>query len=555
MHSALVDAMTDAPVIFDKPIPERQVGPPYENYTHPVMGTIVITAGFMEPSGHGFKSTARKAIYADGSVRVSQPGNYNIGIDYTKGFGTNVVCMYSGTVVQAGFEGGYGNRIHIELDQRFVFNGQSHTCFQAYAHCLRLLKSVGQRVSQGEAIAIEAGHGSSGPHDYGSHVDLDTYCMIDGEKHHLNPDLLGRGLKPEDAILPVGVLRKGSKGYAVRWLQLKLGIEPDGDFGSGTMGAVEDFQRRQGDLAVDGEAGENTCTRLGLVEYAIFAKKNSKAVSDLNNTPADDFDVVATDPHQPLFANWVKDEEEHWLFELKEEVKGQFNWLLPKKDVVVIHGYSSPIHDLDDTVATGDIVMSQADVSQGRWDLALEVSPTQGCALATAEPEGLSSGGVASSHEIMRRDLANLTPQRLAGLKKVSDRLKVPVEIILALASRESHLGALLGLFGNEPGWGDRNQAWGILQVDKRFHTIRGLDDPFSEAHVEQAIGIFASYRDQVQRKHPGWADEFVLKGACVAYNSGVSNVQTINGMNSGTTHNDYGDDVIARAQFARDKI
>jgi hypothetical protein len=555
MHSALVAAMTDTPVIFDKPIPERQVGPPYENYTHPVMGTIAITAGFMEPSGHGFKSTARKAIYADGSVRVSQPGNYNIGIDYTKGFGLNVICMYSGTVVQAGFEGGYGNRIHIKLDQPFVFNGQSHTCFQAYAHCLRLLKSVGQRVSQGEAIAIEAGHGSSGPTDYGSHVDLDTYCMIDGEKHHLNPDLLGRGLKPEDAILSVGVLRKGSKGYAVRWLQLKLGIKPDGDFGSGTMRAVEDFQRQQGDLTIDGKAGENTCTRLGLVEYAIFAKNNSKAISDLNNTPADHFDFVETDPPQPLFANWVKDEEEHWLFELKEKVQGRFNWLLPKKDVVVVHGYSSPIHDLDDTVRTGDIVMPQADVSQGRWDLALEVCPTQGCALATAQPEGLSSGGVASSHEIMRRDLANLTPQRLAGLKKVSVRLKVPVEIILGLASRESHLGALLGLFGNKPGWGDRNQAWGILQVDKRFHTIRGLDDPFSEAHVEQAIGIFASYRDQVQRNHPDWADEFVLKGACVAYNSGVSNVQTINGMNSGTTHNDYGDDVIARAQFARDKV
>lgn len=554
-NTLLSTIMTDAPVVFDKPIPERQVTAPYQNYSHPVMGTIVITAGFMEPSGHGFKSDARKAIYADGSVRVSQPGNYNIGIDYTKGFGTNVTCMYSGTVIQAGFEGGYGNRIHIKLDQLFVYKDKSYACFQAYAHCLRLLKSVGQRVSQGEAIAIEAGHGSSGPNDYGSHVDLDTYCIIDGEKYHLNPDLLGRGLKPEDAILSVGVLRKGSEGYAVRWLQLKLGIKPDGDFGSGTKTAVEAFQKKQGDLATDGEAGENTCTRLGLVEYAIFAKGAGKAVSDLKDTPADSFAFAVTDPPNPLFANWVKDEDEHWLFELKEKVQGRFNWLLPKKNVVVVHGYSSLIHDLNDSVQTGDIDTSLVDTSQGRWDLALEVCPTQGCSLATAQPEGLASGGVASSQEIMRRDLDNLTPAGLAGLKRVGARLKVPVEIILALASRESHLGALLGLFGNKPGWGDRNNAWGILQVDKRFHTIRGLDDPFSEAHVEQAIGILASYRDQVQRNHPDWADEFVLKGACVAYNSGVSNVQTINGMNSGTTHNDYGDDVIARAQFCRDKV
>lgn len=547
--------MADTPVLFDKPIPEKQVSAPYLTYTHPVMGSITITSGFMEPNGHGFKSTSRKAIYADGSIRVSPPGNYNIGIDYTKGFGSNVTCMYSGTVVQAGFEGGYGNRIHVKLDQPFAIGGNSYDCFQAYAHCLQLLKGVGQRVSQGEAIAIEAGHGSSGPHDYGSHVDLDTYCMINGEKHHINPDLLGLGVKPGGAILAVGVLRKGSMGDAVRWLQLKLNIKPDGDFGSDTTAAVEEFQRKEGDLLVDGEAGENTCTRLGLVEYAIFATANSTAISDLEQPPNDSFAFPVADPPKPLFANWVKDEDDYWLFELKEKVQGRFNWLLPKKDVVVVHGYSSPIEDLNDDVQTGDIDTSLLDASMGRWDLALEVCPTNGCSMATAGPENLSTDGVASSHEIMRRDLANLPPARLAGFQNVSMRLKVPVEIIVALASRETHMGALLGKFGSDPGWGDGNQAWGILQVDRRFHAIRGLDDPFSEAHIEQAIGIFASYRDQVKSNHPDWADEFVLKGACVAYNSGVSNVQTIDGMNSGTAHNDYGDDVIARAQFCRGKL
>ena len=55
--------------------------------------------------------------------------------------------------------------------------------------------------------------------------------------------------------------------------------------------------------------------------------------------------------------------------------------------------------------------------------------------------------------------------------------------------------------------------------------------------------------------RHPDWSDENVLKGACVAYNSGVSNVVTIAGMNRGTTHNDYGDDVIARAQFYHENL
>ncbi|MFN9943808.1 MAG: hypothetical protein ACK56I_30480, partial [bacterium] len=87
---------------------------------------------------------------------------------------------------------------------------------------------MGQRVSQGEAVAIEAGHGSSGPNDYPSHVDLDTYCVIDGETLHINPDLLARTLNPDDVILPVGVLREGAKGDAVRWLQLRLSIKVDG---------------------------------------------------------------------------------------------------------------------------------------------------------------------------------------------------------------------------------------------------------------------------------------------------------------------------------------
>lgn len=549
--------MADVPVIFNKPIPETQVSPPYATFTHPVTGSILITSGFMEPFGHGFKSTPRRAIYSDGSIRTSKPGKYNIGIDYTKSFGAPVTCMYSGVVVKAGFEGGYGHRIHVKLDLPFQFQGGSHVCFQAYAHCSRLLRGVGQRVSQGETIAIEAGHGSSGPHDYPSHVDLDTYCVIAGETLHINPDLLARGLNPQDLILPVGILRKDDRGDAVRWLQLRLAIEPDGDFGSDTFKAVEAFQRAQRDLKVDGEAGENTCTRLGMVEYAIFCKQDTTAATSVS-APEDSFPFQPTDPPRPLFANWVQDDEDHWKFELKEKIQDRHNWFLPKKHVSVVRGYSSPLNDIADDVALGDLSHEEKDVTsaaKGRWDLALEVCPTKGCLLATAQPEGLDNAGVASSHEIMRRDLENMNPQRLENMRRSGARHKVPVEVILALASRESHLGSILGKFGNKPGWGDGNQAWGILQVDQRFHSIQGRDDPFSEAHVDQAIGIFASFRDQVQRNHPDWTDENLLKGACVAYNSGVSNVETIEGMNKGTAHDDYGDDVIARAQFCRGKI
>ncbi|MEO0647213.1 MAG: hypothetical protein AAFZ17_13835, partial [Cyanobacteria bacterium J06650_10] len=131
-------------------------------------------------------------------------------------------------------------------------------------------------------------------------------------------------------------------------------------------------------------------------------------------------------------------------------------------------------------------------------------------------------------------------------------KFDVPTEIIAALASRESHIGTALGRHGNKPGWGDNNQGWGILQVDRQKGTraIRGLNSPDSQEHIEQAMEIFTASRDAVRLKHPDWTDENILKGACVAYNAGASSVRTIEKMNEGTTHHDYGDDVIARAQF-----
>src|SRR5205814_584780 len=112
---------------------------------------------------------------------------------------------------------------------------------------------------------------------------------------------------------------------------------------------------------------------------------------------------------------------------------------------------------------------------------------------------------------------------------------------------RESRCGAVL----DAQGFGDGGHAFGLLQVDKRFHTLRGVDQgPASRGHLEQAVGILVDFRYQVQAQHPDWEDEFVLKGAAVAYNAGVRNVQTKAGMDRGTTGDDYGSDVIARAQF-----
>jgi hypothetical protein len=192
---------------------------------------------------------------------------------------------------------------------------------------------------------------------------------------------------------------------------------------------------------------------------------------------------------------------------------------------------------------SGENVMATSHLMD--WNQALAKAPTTGASAQTAHQDHLPAG-VDSSHKMARTDLPKVM-QIADVLRQVGAALDVPPAVIAALASRESRCGAVLDAHG----FGDGGHAFGMLQVDKRFHTLLGVDKgPASREHLEQAVGIFVAFRNQVHAKHPDWEAEFLLKGAAVAYNSGVSNVQTKQGMDQGTTGNDYGSDVIARAQF-----
>lgn len=61
---------------------------------------------------------------------------------------------------------------------------------------------------------------------------------------------------------PRRTLKMGHEGDDVEWLQEKLGITVDGDFGPATKRAVIEFQQRQG-LQADGIAGPKTLEALG----------------------------------------------------------------------------------------------------------------------------------------------------------------------------------------------------------------------------------------------------------------------------------------------------
>ena len=164
-----------------------------------------------------------------------------------------------------------------------------------------------------------------------------------------------------------------------------------------------------------------------------------------------------------------------------------------------------------------------------------------GASAATARQDGLP-GGVSSSHKMAHTDLKRL--EKYAGAFEAAGKKHgVPPALLAAIASRESRAGAALDSHGR----GDGGNGFGLMQVDRRYHTPHG--GPYSKEHIDQAAGILKGMYNDVKAKHPDWPKAQQLRGAVAAYNSGVGNVQTRDGMDRGTTGNDYSNDVWARAQ------
>lgn len=83
-------------------------------------------------------------------------GRMHKGVDWACPVGTTVYASCAGTVIQASYNGGYGNNVVIShADGRLT----------RYAHNSKLLVKVGQKVEQGEPIALSGSTGrSTGPH-------------------------------------------------------------------------------------------------------------------------------------------------------------------------------------------------------------------------------------------------------------------------------------------------------------------------------------------------------------------------------------------------------
>ncbi len=86
------------------------------------------------------------------------------GLDVTAPMGTPIAAPASGTVVQAGWEAGYGNTVTID---------HGYGLMTRFAHASRILARVGEKVVRGDRIALVGNTGlSTGPHlHYEVHVN------------------------------------------------------------------------------------------------------------------------------------------------------------------------------------------------------------------------------------------------------------------------------------------------------------------------------------------------------------------------------------------------
>lgn len=103
------------------------------------------------------------------SAPTKGASTYHKGVDWSTPTGTTVVASCGGTVSKAGWASGYGYVVYIDHE-----DGRQ----TRYAHNSKVLVSAGQKVKQGEKIALSGSTGvSSGPHVHfeilinGSQVD------------------------------------------------------------------------------------------------------------------------------------------------------------------------------------------------------------------------------------------------------------------------------------------------------------------------------------------------------------------------------------------------
>lgn len=185
----------------------------------PYVGKFRLTGGFMEYYGHGQKRWDYNIIMPDGRTSKVGPkkgkgsGRFNIGIDYVVlDPEKKVNTWYGGEVVKVvkarENDTEYGNRVVIRTNQTYNYKRQDYPVYQAYSHLDSYSVKVGDRVSQGQTIAVMGKTGGTSQ----DHVDLRTFIItqstfaetahVDGQPGwtELSPNALENQLRSRSRI-------------------------------------------------------------------------------------------------------------------------------------------------------------------------------------------------------------------------------------------------------------------------------------------------------------------------------------------------------------------
>ncbi|KAM7394042.1 hypothetical protein PAMP_020867 [Pampus punctatissimus] len=163
-----------------------------------------------------------------------------------------------------------------------------------------------------------------------------------------------------------------------------------------------------------------------------------------------------------------------------------------------------------------------------------------------ASRDGGKTFSVAASHQMAKADLPHVMKYE-DKIIKAARKHNVQPSVVAAIISRETRGGRGQGLTSD--GCGDGGNAFGLMQIDKRWHTPRGKWD--SQEHIEQGIEILKGCHTDVANKFPYWSNNQKLKGSLAAYNMGAVNMSSsYDNVDGHTFGRDYANDVTARAQY-----
>jgi len=205
-----------------------------------------------------------EAKISDDFAAHTKRKSVNPGVDYVVPVGTPLLAIASGTVARISntVSGAGGRVVLLEFPSGHKAD---------YLHLSRVDVAKGDKVKKGQVIGLSGGSGLGKELGYGPHLHLSfrhggTFLTgtgnIDYEAFLGAPAPTKATSAPTKAKAARSIIRRGSNGPDVAYLQGKLNLKADGVFGPLTHWAVIDFQKDQG-LKADGVVGPLTWKEIG----------------------------------------------------------------------------------------------------------------------------------------------------------------------------------------------------------------------------------------------------------------------------------------------------